>query len=194
MWHNPNKSVNRQGMIEAFGNIAHIQTSITKSDHDKFLLYRWECEALGGKTLYVFKTSEMSIEMALKMGGKIKIGKEDSTLYAEPVNFNRMHKRVKKFITLTLWVFHPTMHCMQILAVMECLQEDSTNIELFFKIFNEAMTEYLGEPGYIWDPFLLMMDEKGENFDAIGKSLAKILSRRNVKLANSILSTVQRSI
>ena len=129
----------------------------------------------------------MSIIMALEMGGKIKIGKKDSTLYAEPTYFDRMHKRVKNFVTLTLWVFHPAMHSMQILAVMEYLHEDSTNIELFFK---EAMAEYLGEPGYIWDPFLL----KGQILMQLARSLAKILSRRNVKLANSIWSTVQRSI
>ena len=128
----PNKSINRQDMIEAFGNISHIQASIKKSDHDKFLLYRWECEALGGSSSYVFKTSQMSIKMALKMGGKIKIGKEDSTLYEEPAFFDGMHKRVKNFVTLTLWVFHPAMQSMQILAVMECPNEDAKNIEMFF--------------------------------------------------------------
>ena len=39
------------------------------------------------------------------------------------------------------------------------------------------MAEYLDEPGYIWDPFLIMMDEKGANFEAIkrvfGKNFAK---------------------
>ena len=78
-----------------------------------------------------------------------------------------MHKRVKKFVTLTMWVFHPGMRGMIILAVMECPQENTENIELFFRTFNSALSEYLKEDNYLWDPFLLMVDEKGANFKAI---------------------------
>ena len=165
----PNRTVHRKELAESFSNVAHIQRTIKKAKRDRFLVYRWECEHLGGKSNYVFKTSEMSIKLALKMGGKIKIGMHDSSLREEPAFFDGMHKRVKDFVTLTLWVFHPALRKMQILAVMECPNEDSKNIELFFTIFNEAMADHLGEPGYRWDPFMIMTDEKGANFDAIGK-------------------------
>ena len=163
----PNKTVNKRDIITAFGHIAHIQDSIVKADQDNYLIYKWECAELNGKASYVFKTSEMSLDMGLKMAGKIKIGEEDSTLNEEPVYFDGMHERVKDFVTLTLWVFHPGMRAMQILAVMECTNEDSKNIEIFFDTFNKALAQYCGEEGYIWDPYLLMMDEKGANFEAI---------------------------
>ena len=173
----PHKSVARKDIAESFIHVAHIQASIKKSKRDKFLLYEWACEELGDKGTYVFKTSVESIRMALKMGGKIKIGMKDSSLNEEPAYFDGMHKRVKNFVSLTLWVFHPGMRSMQILAVMDCPKEDTDNIEIFFDTFNKAMAEYLDEPGYIWDPFLIMMDEKGANFEGItrvfGENFAK---------------------
>ena len=53
---------------------------------------------------------------------------------------------------------------MIILSVMECPKENTENIELFFRNFNSALGEYLKEDNYLWDPFLLMVDEKGANF------------------------------
>ena len=85
---------------------------------------------MGGKGTYAFKTSEMSLQVALKMGGKIKIGKQDSSLHEEPAYFDGMHKHVKNFVSLTLWVFHPGMRSMQILAVMDCPKVDTANIEI----------------------------------------------------------------
>ena len=58
---------------------------------------------------------------------------------------------------------------MQILAVMECPREDTENIELFFRIFNKALCDYLDDDTYVWDPCLLMMDEKGANFEAVSR-------------------------
>ena len=109
----------------------------------------------------------MLLNIAAKMGGKIRIGTEDSSLIDEPAYFDGMHKRVKDFVTLTLWVFHPGMRAMQILGIMECSNENAANIEIFFDTFNKAMGEYLGEEDYVWDPYLLMMDEKGANFEAV---------------------------
>ena len=163
----PNKSVAQHDICESFLNIAHFQSSIKKSGRDKFLLYKWECEELGGFGTYVFKTSEVCLEIALKMAGKLKIGQDESSLTEEPAYFDGMHKRVKDFMTLTLWVFHPGMRMMNILAVMECPREDTFNIVLFFRTFNKALAEFLDEDEYMWDPLLLMMDEKGANFEAV---------------------------
>ena len=121
----------------------------------------------------------MSVKMALKMGQKIKIGKEDSSLNKEPAYCDGMHKRVKNFVTLTLWVFSPRdeKH-----ANFGCNgNEDTANIELFFKTFNEAMGKYLGEPRYISDPFLLMMDEKRANFEAISRVFGENFSKTKAK-------------
>ena len=165
----PNKSLNRQDLLDSFSHISHIQCSLKKSAHDRFLIYEWDCDKMKEKGSYVFNTSKVSLEMALKMGGKIKIGEQDSTLNEEPAFFDGMHRRVKNFVTLTMWVFHPGMRKMQILAVMECPREDTENIELFFRIFNKALCDYLDDDTYVWDPCLLMMDEKGANFEAVSR-------------------------
>ena len=177
----PNKTINRQNLLHTFGNIAHIQAMLKKYNHDKFLIYRFECTAMGGKRNYVFKSSELSVELGLKMAGKKKIGEDHSTLIEEPAFFDGMHKRVKNFVTLTMWVFHPAMRAMQILAVMECEHEDVNDIELFFRTFNDAMAEYLNEPGYIWDPCLIMMDEKGANFEAIRRFFGTNFAKTKAK-------------
>ena len=163
----PNKSVHRQDLIDSFSHVTRIRKNLLKSDKDRYLIYKWECKEMDGKETYVFKTSECSLQIALKMGGKIKIRNEDSTLKEEPAYFDGMHSRVKFYVTLTLWVFHPAMRMMQILAVMDSTGENADNIEIFFDTFNHALAEYIDIPGYIWNPHLIMVDENGANFEAI---------------------------
>ena len=130
-------------------------------------MYKWECTLMGGKASYVFKTTAVSMKIAGMMAGKIKVGGDYSSLAREPAFFDGMHKRVKFYVTLTSWVFHPAMHSMLMLAVMDTPQEHSDDIEIFFDTFNKAVAEYLEEPEYIWDPYLIMMDHKGANFEAL---------------------------
>ena len=96
-----------------------------------------------------------------------------------------MHRCVQNFKSLTLWAFHPGMRSMQRLAVMECPKENSYYVEKFFTLFNQALSEYLGEEGYKWDPAALMMDEAGCNFDAVGKVVMIFVSIRHLRV-NSI--------
>ena len=111
--------------------------------------------------------SEMSMRIAALMAGKIQVCGQDSLLTEEPTFFDCMHSRVKYFVSLTLWVFHPGMRCMVILVIIDALKEDANNIEIFFNVFCKSLQNYIGEPGYIWDPYYIMMDEKGANFEAI---------------------------
>ena len=134
---------------------------------DKYLIYDWKCKSFGNENSYVFKTSEMSMRIAVLMVGKIQVCGRDYLLTEEPAFFDGMHSRVKYFVSLTLWVFHPGMHCMVILAIMDALKEDTNNIEIFFDVFCKSLQNYVGEPGYIWDPHYIMMDEKGANLQAI---------------------------
>ena len=116
---------------------------------------------MGGTHSYVFKVSAVSLKVASMMAGKLKVGGQDSTLQTEPAFFDGMHTQVKFFVSLTLWVFHPAMRMMVLLAVMDTPREHSDDIEIFFDTFNKALRDYLNEPEYIWDPFLIMMDHKG---------------------------------
>ena len=56
---------------------------------------------------------------------------------------------------------------MLLLAVMDTPREHSDDIKILFDTFNKALGDYLNEPEYIWDPFLIMMDHKGANFEAL---------------------------
>ena len=122
---------------------------------------------MGHKASYVFKTSAISLWIAAMMSGKIKINGEDSPLAYEPAYFDGMHSRVKHFVTLTCWAFHLAMQLMMILVVMDTPSENANDIEIFFDTFNKALADYLEEEDYIWDPYLIMMDHKGANFEAI---------------------------
>ena len=122
---------------------------------------------MGGKASYVFKTTAVSMKIAAMMAGNIKVGREYSSLRHEPVFFDGMHKCIKYFVSLTLWVFHPAMRMMIMLAVMGTPREHSDDIKIFFNTFNKALGDYLAEPDYIWDPYLIMMDHKGANFEAL---------------------------
>ena len=163
----PNRSIHCNDELDAFGHVKRIHDSILKAKKDKYLIYEWDCKSMGNKHSYVFKTSEMSMKIAALMAGKIKVGGQDSLLVEEPAYFDGMHSRVKYFVSLTLWVFHPAMRGMVILAIMDALKEDSDNIKIFFDIFTKAVAHYINEPEYIWDPHYIMMDQKGANFEAI---------------------------
>ena len=81
--------------------------------------------------------------------------------------FDGMHSCMKHFVTLTCWAFHTAMRLMMMLMVMDTPSENANDIEIFFDTFNKALADYLEEEHYIWDPYLIMMDHKGANFEAI---------------------------
>ena len=122
---------------------------------------------MGHKASYVFKTSAISLHIAVMMSGKIKINGEDSPLAYKPTYFDGMHSFMKYFVSLTFWAFHPAMGLMMMLAVMDTPSENADDIEICFDTFNKALADYLEEPEYIWDPYLIVMDHKGSNFEAL---------------------------
>ena len=115
----PNRSIHWNDELDSFSHVARIQESLLKSDKDKYLVYKWECCLMGGMHSYVFKTSAVSLKVASMMAGKVKVGGQDSTLHTEPAFFDGMHTRVKFFVSLTLWVFHPAMRMMLLLALLK---------------------------------------------------------------------------
>ena len=151
----PNRSIHWNDELDSFSHVARIQESLLKLNKDKYLVYKWECHLMGGAHSYVFKMSAVSLKVTSMMAGKVKVGGQDSTLRTEPAFFDKMHTRVKFFVSLMLWVFHPTMRMMLLLAVMDTPREHSDDIKIFFDIFNKALGKYLNEPEYIWDPFLI---------------------------------------
>ena len=53
------------------------------------------------------------------------------------------------------------------LATMECKKEDTEMVEIFFRLFNEALANFLGEEGYKFNPMMLCMDEAGVNIQGV---------------------------
>ena len=53
------------------------------------------------------------------------------------------------------------------LATMECKKEDTEMVEIFFRLFNKALANFLGEEGYKFNPTMLCMDEAGSNLQGV---------------------------
>ena len=79
----------------------------------------------------------------------------------EKTYFDRMHKRVRGFKTLTLWVHHPGLRWMKCLASMDCKRETKDMFALFFNCFNSALQDFTGDLNYVFNPIMLVTDEVG---------------------------------
>ena len=80
----------------------------------------------------VFKTSKLKMEMAAKVSSKT------SLLSNEYCSFDGKVNRTKNFTTLTSSIYHPFLQKQVPLATMECISEDTKNVELYWKTFNDA--------------------------------------------------------
>ena len=140
--------------------IADIKQEFDK--YDKYLIYCIHCGKTSGGESHIFKTSKHHLETALKMDIKrTPLSGKVSMLAYEKTYFDAMHRRVKGFKTLTLWVHHPGLRRMKRLASMEVECETADNVKLFFKIFNEALREYTGDSTYMFNPAMFVSDEVG---------------------------------
>ena len=68
-----------------------------------------------------------------------------NSLSAEYTYFDSMHSRVRGYKTLTLWVYHPGMCKVVLLAVMETESEDTDMVTLFFNLYNQCLKELTGQ-------------------------------------------------
>ena len=65
----------------------------------------------------------------------------DHFLNSEYCFFDGKRKRCRDFVTLTASVYHPLLRKQVPLATMETKKEDTENIELFWTLFNEAISK-----------------------------------------------------
>lgn len=89
------QSMNPMG--HSFDALAKYKATTDKLD--KFLIYRAQNGSLNGGPSYVFKTSEIQLQMALDMDRDT-----DGILKNEVCFADGNHKRCQGYITLTLWV------------------------------------------------------------------------------------------
>lgn len=85
--------------------------------------------------------------------------------------FDGKRKRCRNFVTLTASVYHSLLQKQIPLTVMEAENEDTTNIELFWTLFNELLQNVSVQKDYKFNPVGWCTDMAGANFAAIAKVL-----------------------
>lgn len=164
--------------VDHFRNIGDLKSAFDELDNN--YVYKINCRQINGEPSYVFKTSAEALNIALKMDPDIQVEGKKSSLSEEHAFLDGIHKRVKGYITLALWTYHPGMCKIIRLATMDCERENSECIKLFLDKFNEALSKQSGIPGYKFNPIGLMCDEAGANFNAIEASLGQHFLGRTV--------------
>ena len=169
-----------------------------KEDADKVdtnLNYAMNCGAINSGPTYVFKTSRYALETAVKMDATHKtVRGKASILSLEKAFFDGMHSQCKGYKTLTLWTHHPGMQRMNWLATMECKKEDTEMVEIFFRLFNEALANFLGEEGYKFNPMMLCMDEAGANLQGVWNVFGDAFMSRVVSCQWHFMECAQRQL
>ena len=82
--------------------------------------------------------------------------------------FHGKHNRCREFITLTASVYHPLLRKQIPLAIMEAEQENTANVELFWTLFNEALTKITQTP-VKFNPIGWCTNMAGANLAGISK-------------------------
>ena len=62
---------------------------------------------------------------------------------------------------------------------MDCERENTENVALFLKLFNEILCKVKKDPTFIWSPRGIMLDENGANKKAIRQVLGNDMTKRS---------------
>ena len=142
----------------SFEAVAIYKKELDKSD--PFLIYKVNDGKMNNMPDFVFKSAKDMLLLAAEMDQS----GEQNPMQQEAAYFDGSHSRCVGFKTLGLFVLHPGMRCLVRLASMEVRTESTKNIAMFWKLFNEALSEATGKPGTIFNPYIIMVDENGANF------------------------------
>ena len=88
----------------------------------------------------------------------------------EDAFFDGSHSRCTDFISLGLWVNHPSTRRVPRLASMEVRSESTENLTVFWQLVNEMLIK-VGKKNntYTFNPRFIMTDEAGTHFAAMKK-------------------------
>ena len=147
------------------------------------------CGAINSGPSYVFRTSQKELKTAWKIDARCKtVPRKASILSLEKAFFDGMHSRCKGYKTLTLWTHHWTHHQgtqrMTRSAMMECTKENTKMVEIFFKLFNEALSKFVVENDYKINLTMLCMDKAGSKSTEHMKCLQPPFYGTNCVLSN----------
>ena len=135
---------------------------------DPLHIYRINSKVMNNQLDFVMKSSSKILKVALQMDQD----GEENPLQQEDAFFDGCHSRCTRFISLGLWVQHPSMRHVIRLASMEVRSEATEDIAIFFKLINE-MQQIVGkkEEGYMFNPRYILCDEAGGNIRGIKEAL-----------------------
>ena len=131
---------------------------------DKLHIFRLNNSSMNSDPDYVCKSSSKILQMALDMDQD----GEPNCLQDEDVFFDGSHSRCTDFISLGLWVYHPSMRSVVRLVSMEVRSESTETLTIFWSLVNE-MLQIVGKKGdsYKFNPRNIMTDEAGAHFAAM---------------------------
>ena len=102
---------------------------------DPLHIYKINSKTMNNEPDYVMKSSSKILKVALMMDQDA----EDNPLQKEDAYFDGCHSRCTGFISLGLWVQHPSICNVLRLACMEVRSEATEDIAIFFKLLNEML-------------------------------------------------------
>ena len=107
-------------------------------------------------------TTKMKMALNMDKNGDHFLSKEFSF-------FDGKRKRCNGFSTLTASMYHPLLRKQIPLATMEAETEDTVNVELFWRLFNEAFRKMAGSDSAKFNPIGWCSDMAGANLVGISK-------------------------
>ena len=133
---------------------------------DPLHIYKLNNSAMNGEPDYVMKSSSTMLEIALDMDQD----GPPNVLQNEDAFFDGSHSRCTDFISLALWVNHPSMRRVLRLVSMEVKSESTENLIIFWQLVNEMLIK-VGKKNntYKFNPRFIMTDEAGAHFAAMKK-------------------------
>ena len=159
-----------------FASVGIFKTGTDKKD--KYFIYEINDGTLNNGYDYIFKSSLQSVQIGLAMD---KDAGGNNPLTECVAYFDGVHDRVMGMKSLALWVCHPGMNRMLRLCNMECKQESTEEIAIFFNLWNEILAEVKGDVGYKFNPIAFMCDSLGANQQAVARVYGEDVAKYRLK-------------
>ena len=132
-------------------------------DIDPFYIYQVNSKKMNNRPDYVMKASSKILQLAIDMD----VDGPENPLQLEDAYFDGAHSRCSEFISLGLWVMHPSMRQIIRLASMEVRTEHTDELSIFWILLNEMLAKLTKKPNYKFNPRHILFDEAGANFTSV---------------------------
>ncbi len=167
-----------------FEAVAHLKARM--DSEDPFLIYKVNDRRHNNQPSFVFKTRQQAM-IALEMDRH-----SDGMLNKEYCHTDIKHNRCSGFKTLGTHVYHPVLRRMVTLATMECEDEVTETMSLFWTLLNEVLRKVSNNSGTVFDPFGWMADEAGANWSGLNQVFGPSAISRTVSCQFHYMESVNR--